>query len=356
MSQHLQDHHLEENLFDGSRPASELNASCSGGYIVPFQRQVDSHSFVRQVSPDRKERVRGAFKVFLSTIGFSLASVIVKLDLQPSGLSFPTLEIAFARAIVGLLLSVSGLTTLGLPCLPSESKKVLLTSLLRGGLDFIASNLFYFSCSKLPIALATVIFFTNPLWAGVLAKIVLGEPYGPRRIAITILGCLGILVAVWPELFHTTHAMSAHGLVCAVLGSVFQASQYVAGRVCCRGKMHWLQQNMAYSVAGIVLGPLALSAFKAFGYDEERFVGVQAMTRNEVFATTGVVFCALFSQVCLITGMSHIPATTTAVIRTLDIPMAMVWAGILLGVVPGAHQILGAALLVTACILLSRTK
>lgn len=245
---------------------------------------------------------------------------------------------------------------LSLPGKPGVPEHVVKMALLRGALDFIASNLFYFACSELPLALATVIYFTNPFWAGLLAKYFLGEMYDSRHYALLCLGTFGTVVALWPELHAVGGTPSMHGLVAAFVGSIFQASQYVAGRALCNHKLHWLYQAAAYSCAGGVLGPLALAACALAGYSRQRVVPLAEMTPHEAAMTMGTVMCALVAQMWLIHGMALIPVTLTSMIRTLDVPMAFLWAIALLHAWPHPFQVTGGCILVWACIMQSRIK
>mmetsp|Transcript_45039 Transcript_45039/g.89230 ORF Transcript_45039/g.89230 Transcript_45039/m.89230 type:complete len:367 (+) Transcript_45039:81-1181(+) len=343
---------------EDAETACPLDAGSFGQLTFPLPIAHDRLEipFARQASEDPKERSLGMCCVLLSTVGFSLASVLIKMDTQPSGVSFPTLEIGILRAVLGMILGLVGIKLARLPYRPRLEVAIVRLALLRGALDFLASNLFYYACSVLPIALATVIYFTNPFWAGLMAKIFLGERYDLKRAAIMVFGSFGTLLAVWPELQHGRLRLSPFGFAAAALGSLFQASQYVAGRACAETNLHWLYQNVAYSFAGMALGPPALIAFTVWGVKEETFVPFGAMTFRETFVTIGVVLCALTSQLWLIQGMGYIPAAMTAAIRTLDIPFAMMWALVLIAAVPNIFQILGGTVLVTACILLSRQK
>lgn len=58
--------------------------------------------------------------------------------------------------------------------------------------------LFYVAFAVLPMALATTLTFTQALFLTLLAAIVLGERIGPRRIGATLVGFLGVVVAVRP--------------------------------------------------------------------------------------------------------------------------------------------------------------
>ncbi|HUF56326.1 MAG TPA: DMT family transporter [Thermohalobaculum sp.] len=81
--------------------------------------------------------------------------------------------------------------------------------LLRGILIAAALNLGFYSIWKLPMATATILFFTAPVFATVLAGPILGEVAGPRRWAATLLGFVGAVVVLRPGLSGFEPAMLA---------------------------------------------------------------------------------------------------------------------------------------------------
>ncbi len=76
--------------------------------------------------------------------------------------------------------------------------------LLRGGLIGVSTNLGFYTLAHIPLATATVLFFTAPIFATILGAVVHGERVGPRRIAAVIAGVIGALVILRPgfEAFH----------------------------------------------------------------------------------------------------------------------------------------------------------
>jgi drug/metabolite transporter (DMT)-like permease len=76
--------------------------------------------------------------------------------------------------------------------------------LLRGGLIGVSTNLGFYTLAHIPLATATVLFFTAPIFATILGAVVHGEKVGPRRIAAVIAGVIGALVILRPgyEAFH----------------------------------------------------------------------------------------------------------------------------------------------------------
>jgi drug/metabolite transporter (DMT)-like permease len=290
--------------------------------------------------------------VFISTFFFSLVSVLIKCDKMPSGEVVSTVEIAISRAVAGMVLSIAGLKVLGMSIFPNYlDRRTIWIALLRGALDFLASNCFYFACAELPISVATVIYFTNPFWAGGLSWIVLNEDFGLRRMLLTLLAVLGVMISVFPDLgrdISSSRSIRVTSLVAALCGSFLQAGQYVAGRIITTNGIHWLHANLGYSVAGLCLAPALLAASTAVG---EEVVSPSLWSVRVWTITSLIVVFALLAQASLILGVSVLEASVTAVVRTLDIPLAMCWAYYLLEEVPEGSQILGSGVLVVACAL-----
>ncbi len=106
-------------------------------------------------------------------------------------------EIIFFRALFGLF-AIS-------PLIIKNAKVFLIPNrpgltILCGGLAFLASTFFYLSAKYLPIADITAIHFTRPIFASVLAAIVLREAIGGNRMTAIIFGFLGAIIIVRPGL------------------------------------------------------------------------------------------------------------------------------------------------------------
>lgn len=68
----------------------------------------------------------------------------------------------------------------------------------RGTVIAMSTHLGYYTLTKLPIATATVLFFTAPIFATVLAVFVHGERVGPRRVAAVAAGFVGAVIILRP--------------------------------------------------------------------------------------------------------------------------------------------------------------
>lgn len=97
---------------------------------------------------------------------------------------------------------------------------------LRMSLGVMAMGLNFLSFVLLPLAEATAIGFSVPLFATLLAAILLGEPTGRWRWGAVIVGFLGVLVIVQPGGAH----IEGKGVLVAIAAALTTASVTIAIR------------------------------------------------------------------------------------------------------------------------------
>jgi drug/metabolite transporter (DMT)-like permease len=71
--------------------------------------------------------------------------------------------------------------------------------IFRSAVGVAATILAFYAYQKMPLADANALSFTRALWLVPLAVFVLGEKVGPRRIAATVVGFLGVLLMLQPS-------------------------------------------------------------------------------------------------------------------------------------------------------------
>src|SRR3546814_13659994 len=82
----------------------------------------------------------------------------------------------------------------------------------------LASMLAWFTAlAWLPIAQAVALSFTAPIFATILAAVVLTETVRARRWTATTIGLVGVLVILWPPLAAPGGATLSGGLALAIL-------------------------------------------------------------------------------------------------------------------------------------------
>lgn len=153
-----------------------------------------SATFVNRISSafaNQSDAVQCGLLIIVSGILMSGQLVIVRFI----GDQISVFEIIFFRALVGLI-AVSGVI--------ARSPRVHLRpnrpglAVLCGSLAFLASVFFYLAAQELPVADITAIHFLRPVFAAVLAALVLGEAWRGSRIGAIVAGLIGAIVIIRP--------------------------------------------------------------------------------------------------------------------------------------------------------------
>ena len=129
--------------------------------------------------------------IFLS--GFLMSGQLVIV--RSIGDDISVFEIIFFRSLVGLI-AISGVVA-GNARLHLRPNRPGL-AVLCGSLAFMASVFFYLAAQKLPIADITAIHFLRPVFAAVVAAIVLGEAWRGSRIGAIVAGVIGAAIIIRP--------------------------------------------------------------------------------------------------------------------------------------------------------------
>jgi drug/metabolite transporter (DMT)-like permease len=135
--------------------------------------------------------LRGIILMCVSTVAFSIMHALVRFVSD----ALPPFQIAFFRNIFGLLFL--------LPLLMRSRFAVLRTErlglhALRGVINIGAMLMFFTALSITPLAKATALSFTAPIFMAVLAVIVLGERFRIYRWIAIFLGFAGMLIIIRP--------------------------------------------------------------------------------------------------------------------------------------------------------------
>ena len=105
-------------------------------------------------------------------------------------------QIVVVRAGAGLILILPILIHQGIEKLKTPQLKL---HLLRGCFAAVAINFGFYSLTQLPLATATTLFFTAPLFVTLLAPYLLQETVGWRRYLATAVGFIGTVIVINPD-------------------------------------------------------------------------------------------------------------------------------------------------------------
>jgi len=155
---------------------------------------------------------------------FSIMSVLVKV----AGERLPIQEVVLARAALGAALSWATLRRRGVSVLGTNRRLLL----LRGIFGYIALSCFFFALTRLPLADATVIQYTNPVFTAILAALFLSESIRRRDALLTLLSLAGVVLMTRPGFLFggLEERLDPLAVGIALTGAVFSAAAYVIVR------------------------------------------------------------------------------------------------------------------------------
>ena len=176
---------------------------------------LDSRAAARPGRPQRQERIPlGILYMIIASALFAGSSAISKLLV----VTYPVGEVLFFRCAVGLVcVAAFILPRLGL--IVFETRK-LGAHVVRSVSQTFSQTFILIAFSLMPLAGAVAINFSAPLFASLVAALLLKETIGPARWFALLVGFLGVLLATHPGV-GTFQVGSLFALANAVLyGSV----------------------------------------------------------------------------------------------------------------------------------------
>lgn len=286
----------------------------------------------RGISPGLKYMAWGA-------VFFSLMSVCVKLASE----TLPSSHTVMARGVVTLVMSYAALRY------PRSQPRLSLWGvdkkrlLLRGFAGFVALNCYYYTLKTLPLAEATVIQYTSPIFTTVLAAAVLGEGFTLRDFGLVLLSFLGVILVVRPEgLFHAHGvAVDTHSYAIALLGAVVSSIAYVTIR-----KLRATDDPaVIVFYFPLVAVPLSIPAL------------LRDLTMPTPFGWLLLLLLGIFTQIAQVfmTRSLHAETAGRAMnVSYLQVVLAHVWGIVLFGEHPTLLGLAGALLIFGPLMLLAR--
>ncbi|MCC6912728.1 MAG: DMT family transporter [Rhodospirillaceae bacterium] len=275
------------------------------------------------MNPTRADNLRGAAWMLAASVGYAAVNAMVK---ELNG-DLPPVVITFSRAVFGVL----GL----LPVFLVRGFEIFRTSrpglhMLRVCGSFGNLTLGFYAFSHLPLATATALSFTQPLFMILLAAFVMGEVVRWRRGLATLAGFLGVVIMLGPS------GLALNLAALAGLGAA--ASQAVAYGVI----RHRSAEDGALTIlAWFTAGLLVLSAPPALMFWKTP-EGMQWL----YLAFIGLVLTTV--QFCLIKAFRLAEATVVNPVDYARLIFSAVLGYFLFQEVPTVWTVVGAAIIVAA--------
>lgn len=265
---------------------------------------------------------RGALWMLASAISFTVMTMLIKF----LGEDYPAPLQAFYRQAFGLIVMMPIILRDPRGAFHTTRPGILLFRSCAGTVGMILS---FYAYQKMPLAEANALSFTRTLWLVPLAAFVLKESVGPRRIAATIVGFLGVMLMLQPSAQGELGAPAAAALASALLFALTVTGMKVMTRD------HRTTTLMAWSAAlGFVLAiPPALFVW--------RWPTAFDLLLLAIMGVLGTV-----TQACYIKGMREGDAAVMAPVDYTRLVFAIILGYLLFADIPNALTMTGATIVI----------
>ena len=244
-------------------------------------------------------------------------------------------ELAFFRNLFSLLIMAPWVLRGGFARLRTASIR---KYGLRGLISIVAMLSWFYGLAMMPIAEATALSFTAPIFASIGAILFLGERMGVRRWSAIIVGFIGAMIILRPGI----HAISWPAIV-VLVGSAAVAGSIVMVKILSRTE----PSNVIVTYMGIYLVPLSFFPALLFwttpsGSDWAWLVFIGAV------ATLG--------QLAVTSAYATTDATVVLPFDYTRLPFAALIAYIAFGEAPDRWTWLGAAVIAGSAVYIARRE
>ena len=243
------------------------------------------------------------FKAIAWMIGALASFTVMTVSVRELTGEMHAFQMLFIRSTIGVLILLPIITRSGRGGWSQIRRQHLPGHALRNVIHFAGQVLWIFGIALLPLATVSAIEFTSPLWAGLLAMLLLGERMNRGRLAAFVLGFLGILVIVRPGFVEVSEGIFIM-LACAFLFGATGATT------------KWLTRHE--TALAIIFYMVLMQA--AFGAVASIFVWQPATAEHApwlaLMAVTG-----LSAHYCLTSALAEADATFIMPLEFLRLPL-----------------------------------
>ncbi|KAL3271280.1 hypothetical protein HHI36_021770 [Cryptolaemus montrouzieri] len=277
-----------------------------------------------------------------SSLFFSLCSVIVKFttDVDPMALA--------AYRYLGVLLPVIPIVIYRQEEVLPRGKKIIL--FLRSFMGTAALMLSFYAFRHMPLADASVIVFSVPVFTAIFAKMFLKEPCGLFTVFSVILTLIGIVLITRPTVIFGNTVDSDEKAdiwagVAAFSSTLFGAIAYVLLRAL---------KSIHFSVVMTNFGSFALIQCSLVSY----FIGALCVPPcgYDRYLIVALAVFSFIGQILLTLALQLEQAGPVAIARSCDIAFAFIWQVMFFNEIPNMFSVGGAILVLSSVVLIGMRK
>ncbi|KAG2219272.1 hypothetical protein INT45_000048 [Circinella minor] len=324
---------------------------------------------VTSLLPTSKREALGLLSISISTLGVASGATFVKLASK----IFSTSQILVARFVFQGILSLIGCYCFGVHPLAQKGNGGRKWVFIRGFVGSLSSMTLYYSLRFLPLADATVIMNTHPVFAAIFGALILGEPFGWFERLCALICIIGATLVTKPTLlfespsqpplqlllstdsFFTTSSSNLMedsvsifnprtiGIISAILASMTSAAAYVSVRIA-GSRAHFLNHMLSLSVISIVLNSLNFQGF-LMPHGAYQYEVLMAMA-----VTTFIGQCFLNR------GLQMAPSGIGTLMCTNEVWLSFLFGAVVFEEYPDYLSVLGAILIMSVSVSLGYKK
>ena len=236
-------------------------------------------------------------------LGAIVAFTLMAIAGRAAAFDLDTFEIMLYRSIVGFVIVVALASATGR--LHEVSRRNLGLYFVRNLSHFAGQNLWFFAITVVPLAQVFALEFTSPIWALLMAPLVLKEKLTALKLVVAVCGFSGILIISRPF----GGALDI-GLIAAALSAIGFAGSAVFTRLLTR-------TETVVSILFYLTLMQAVFGLIAAGLDGD----IAFPSASTIPWVIVIAFCGLLAHYCLTTALSIAPAATVMPIDFARLPV-----------------------------------
>lgn len=227
------------------------------------------------------------------------------------------------------------------------SWRLLSTSFVRALFVVLTASCFFFALSQLPLARAVTIVFTAPLFMVLLSRLVLGEPISASALLAIAIGFCGVLI-IFGDAFLEPLGGALIPMASALLASLFYALSIVLSR---KHTAHTAPEEMVMLQSGFAF--LMALPFGLLPLPQTEWLPIEGRIWL-LFMGIGLLGTA--GHLMIVWALKRETASRLGPIEYTGLIWAVIFGYLFFDEVPEGRTLIGAALVVLACLVAGRKK
>ena len=206
---------------------------------------------------NHKDNRKAIILILLGMTVFALQDTFIKLLSEDTNIYL----IYFSRSLIGLFVVFTYLKIKKIPI--SIKTYYPLLTFVRTLAFFFGFSLYYYSLTKLSLAMAVTLFFVSPFFTTIFSMIIIKEKVGWRRWMAILMGFIGVYLVMNPN-FNDFNIYSLFPVMCALCYSFTVVIQKKTS-----DKDSLFSQVIHIYISAIIFSIIIQSSFYAFNFQPD---------------------------------------------------------------------------------------